>query len=70
MRNNLRVLLAMKEMTLNDLSRLTGISISTLSGFYSHKAKNAELKTLTKIANALDVTLDELIGVENYRKGN
>ncbi|MFU2205315.1 helix-turn-helix domain-containing protein [Streptococcus pluranimalium] len=64
MKNNLRIILAKERKKVSDLHEATGISKTTLTALYYERTKNPEVETLLKIANALNVTLDELLTVE------
>ena len=44
------------------LSKLANIPISVLAKIIRDEVKNPRLDTIIKIADALDVTLDELVG--------
>lgn len=63
MNNNLRVILAKKRMSVSDLKREIGVSRTTLTEFYYERSK-PNIDTLQKIAKALNVTIDELLTVE------
>ncbi len=65
MRNNFRVILAKKRKTVADLSKDTGISKTTLTNLYYERTKNPDSQTLLKLSNALGVTIDEILTVEN-----
>ena len=60
MKNNLRFLLAKRDMKQYRLSELSGISQSTLTKV-SKGNENIKLSTLVKICDVLDVKLSELI---------
>ena len=64
-RNNFRVILAKKRKTVADLSKDTGISKTTLTNLYYERTKNPDSQTLLKLSNALGVTIDEILTVEN-----
>lgn len=64
MENNLRIILAKQRKKISDLHEDTGVSKTTLTSLYYERTKNPEVETLLKIANALNVTLDELLTVE------
>ncbi|GAB6738000.1 transcriptional regulator, XRE family [Streptococcus dysgalactiae subsp. dysgalactiae] len=66
MKNNFRVLLAKKRKKISDVHRGTNISKSTLTALYYERTKNPETETLIKIANYLDVTLDDLLTPEMF----
>ena len=65
MKNNFRVILAKKRKTVADLSKDTGISKTTLTNLYYERTKNPDSQTLLKLSNALGVTIDEILTVEN-----
>lgn len=65
MQNNLRVILAKQRKKISDIHEQTGISKTTLTGLYYERTKNPDSQTLLKIAKCLNVTLDELLTVED-----
>ena len=62
MNNNFRVILAEQRKTVADIHNETGISKYTLTNIYYERTKNPGLETLKKIAEALNVTMTELLG--------
>ncbi|EMF48550.1 helix-turn-helix domain-containing protein [Streptococcus parauberis] len=64
MKNNFRVLLAKRRIKISDVHRKTHVSKSTLTDLYYERTKNPKTETLLKVANFLDVTLDELLATE------
>lgn len=60
----MRVLLAKQRKKVSDVHNGTGISKSTLTAIYYERSKNPSMETMTKIADYLDVTLDELLTPE------
>lgn len=62
MNNNLRVILAKQRKTVADAHHATGLSKATVTNIYYERANNPELQTLLKIAEYLDVSIDELLG--------
>lgn len=50
-----------KEITVNKLSTLSGITQSTVENIIAGKTKNPKLKTLHKLALGLDMTVSELL---------
>ena len=60
--NKIEQLRKEKGYTFAKLSELSGISTGRLSDLASGKRNNATMDTLIKMADALDVTLDELVG--------
>lgn len=65
MKNNMRVLLAKQRKKVSDVHEVTGISKSTLTALYYERTKNPDTQTLLKIAKCLNVSLDELLTVED-----
>ncbi len=61
---NIRKIRQQKKLTQEKLARLSDISLNTLTKIESGFAKTPNIKTITKIARALNVSLDKL--VENY----
>lgn len=64
MKNNLRVLLAKKRLKVSDLAKGTKLSKSALTALYYERTKRPDITTLQKVANFLNVTIDELLNVE------
>lgn len=64
MKNNLRVILASKKMNVTKLHKLTGISGSTLTPIVNEKAKSPSIITIKKIAEALNVSIDDLVSTK------
>lgn len=50
-----------REITVNKLSTLSGITQSTVENIMAGKTKNPKLKTLHKLAVGLDMTVSELL---------
>lgn len=65
MQNNLRVILAKQRKKVSDIHELTGISKTTLTALYYERTKNPDTQTLLKIAKCLNVSLDELLTVQD-----
>ena len=61
MKNNFRVVLAIKKKKVSDVSRATGISMPTLLGLYHERIKEPKVTTLMTIANYLEVSIDDLM---------
>jgi transcriptional regulator with XRE-family HTH domain len=62
--NNIRRIRQQKKLTQEKLARLSDISLNTLTKIESGFVKTPNIKTVVKIAKALNVSLDRL--VENY----
>lgn len=60
--NKIEQLRKEKGYTFAKLSELSGISTGRLSDLATGKRNNPTMDTLIKLADALDVTLDELVG--------
>lgn len=65
LKNNLRVVLARQRKKISDVHEATGVSKTTLTALYYERTENPDSKTLLKIAKCLNVTLDELLTVED-----
>ncbi|HFS5214758.1 TPA: helix-turn-helix domain-containing protein [Streptococcus pyogenes] len=65
MKNNLRVILARQRKKISDVHEATEVSKTTLTALYYERTENPDSKTLLKIAKCLNVTLDELLTVED-----
>ena len=59
----MRVILAKKRLKVADVARETGLSKSTLTALYYERSKNPTFKTLQKVADFLEVTIDDLLKV-------
>lgn len=68
MKNAFRTILAYKKKNVTDVYIDTGISKTTLFNLYHERTKNPELQTLLKIANYLNVSVDELLGMKEMVK--
>lgn len=56
-----------RNITINKLAALSGITQSTVDNLMKGKTKNPKLKTLHKLAIGLDMTVSELL---NFREMN
>lgn len=61
---NIKKLRERAGMTIKELSELSGVGQSTISEIETGKAKNPKTATLTKIAKALNTSLDQLTEME------
>lgn len=59
---NIKKLRKQKKLSQDKLARLADIPYNTLVKIESGKSNNPTFETLLKLANALDVTIDELVG--------
>lgn len=60
-RLRLKNLCAEKNISINRLATLSGITQSTVDNIMKGKTKNPKLKTLHKLATGLDMTVSELL---------
>lgn len=58
---NIKKLRAEKGYSLEKVARLSGLSLNTVVKIKSGVNKNPTIETLTKIAKALDVKIDDLL---------
>ncbi len=56
---NLRKIRESKSLGVNQLSRMSGINASYISNLENNKRKNPSIETLQKIADALEVSVDD-----------
>jgi transcriptional regulator with XRE-family HTH domain len=56
-----------KEITQADLARMTGMTTSNVAYIVTGQTKDPRLHSLILIANALDVSLDYLAGLEREK---
>lgn len=66
--NNIRDIRKEQRISINKLSKLTGISLGYLSDLENDKAQNPSLDKLKLIANALNVPVDELLSTTATNK--
>lgn len=59
--HNLKKIREDKEITQKELSKMSGVSYSTLTKLESGVIKNPSFMVITKIIKALDLRVDELI---------
>ena len=53
-----------KDITIKDISEASGVPFSTLNTFLYGDSKDAKLSTAVKLAHALGVSIDELVGAD------
>lgn len=61
-RHNIDMYIAEKDITIRELSEAADIPYSTLNTFIYGTSKDCNLSTAVKLARALNVTIDELVG--------
>lgn len=64
MKNNFRILLAMKKLRVSDVYKDTGIAKTTLYGLYKETTKNPDTKTVMKLCEYFEVTPNEFFGIK------
>ena len=62
LRENVITLKAQQKLTLRTLAEKADLSEDTLGTFLNGKAKDCNLSTVIKLAKALDISIDELVG--------
>lgn len=67
-KERLVLLLENKRMTLVELAQKANLSLDTVKSIYYGRNDNPKLETLIAIADALDVSIDYLIGRKEYAK--
>ena len=67
-RQNLFKKVEEKDITTKDISEKADIPFSTLNSFLYKDAKDVKLSTAVKLAHALNVSIDELIGAETINE--
>lgn len=61
MKNEFSTILGARLLKIDDVSKNTGISRTTLTDFYYMRTKNIQIKTLIKICDYLQISLSDLI---------
>ena len=67
-RKNMFMYLEEKDITIKDISEESDIPFSTLNTFLYGDSKDIKLSTAVKLAKALNVSIDELIGAETINE--
>ena len=67
-RQNLFMYVEEKDITIKDISESADIPFSTLNSFLYGNVKDIKLSTAVKLAHALDVSIDELVGAETINE--
>lgn len=63
-RKNLFMYVEEKDITIKEISEEAGIPFSTLNSFLYGKTNDVKLSTAVKLAKALKISIDELVGAE------
>lgn len=67
-RKNVDMYIAEKDITIREVSEVADINFETLKSFIYGDAKDCKLSTAVKLARALNVSIDELIGAETIEE--
>lgn len=67
-RHNLFMYINEKDITIKDISEEADVPFSTLNTFLYGESKDIKLSTAVKLAKALNVSIDELIGAETINE--
>lgn len=63
MKNNLRLLMAERNINMTELANKTGLSRSTISNIYNEKSKRIDLVTLHKLCNFFGCGVGDLLQI-------
>ena len=63
-KNNLRVLMAYKNMNIRDVHKETGLSEITISKLYNEKSNTISFGTLLKLCDLFDCNVGDLLYIE------
>lgn len=63
-RRNIYMYLDDEDINMSELSEISGVNLSTLKTFMYGNAKDVNLSNAVKLAHALNVSLDELVGAD------
>ena len=67
-RHNLFMYIDEKEITIKDISEKANVPFSTLNSFLYGDSKDIKLSTAVKLAHALNVSIDELVGADTINE--
>ena len=67
-RKNMFMYIDEKDITIKDISEESDVPFSTLNTFLYGNSKDIKLSTAVKLAKALNVSIDELIGAETINE--
>lgn len=66
-RNRLNDLMEERNLTINGLSNLAGVTQSTANDFFKGTSSNIGIVTLKKLIDGLDITITEFFDTEVFR---
>lgn len=67
MNNTLSILLGQKRLSVTELHKRTGISISTLYNIYHGRTENPDFKTVKTLCDYFGVTFDQFFGITEIK---
>ena len=67
-KNNLRVLMAHKKMTIRDVHKKTGLSEITISKLYNEKSKTVSFNTISTLCDLFDCKIGDLLYIDESTK--
>lgn len=70
MKNEFRILLAVRKLKIKDVYEGTGISRTTLQGLYYEKTPHPSATTILKICDFLEVTPNDFFGIKKRLNAN
>ena len=56
-----------RDITVNKLATISGVTQSTVNDIVNHKAKNIGIVTIKKLCDGLDITITEFFDTETFR---
>jgi DNA-binding Xre family transcriptional regulator len=61
-------LCAERNITVNKLATMSGVTQSTVNDIVNHKAKNIGIVTIKKLCDGLDMTISDFFDTERFRE--
>lgn len=65
--NRILELCAERNLTVNKLSTISGVTQSTVNDIVNHKAKNIGIVTIKKLCDGLDITITDFFDTQKFR---
>ncbi len=57
-----------RNITVNKLSNMSGVTQSTVNDIVNHRAKNIGIVTIKKLCDGLDITITDFFDTDSFRK--
>ena len=57
-----------RNITVNKLSNMSGVTQSTVNDIVNHRAKNIGIVTIKKLCDGLEITITEFFDTDSFRK--